>query len=339
MLCTYKLFIVCGLLSNIQSLHPSEASAGEREPREKTLAREKRTAADVGIYGLDKGIDLYNEYYRPNNIDECKITTFSSMHRSTQPPQIKFIFKSQFADDENTEHLGGNFAWFKGDVTKEKITGGRLKLIQSYTLGKYCVSGVIFSCGAHTLVGDNERTIIMDVATIKAALRRQSFTRRGVDNFSKDLIQYEENGRCLWFSASEIRAIDIYPEAFTECYDKRKELLVECVSNHIEVIGGVWYDQPFVAPTQTGHCPCRNVNLEGECMMSFLSECFTENSSISRFDVYKGRRRRRISERRYFNCTHGQSETSKSCRAMTDVLPKNFIKDCFDDMTFDTYKC
>jgi hypothetical protein len=111
------------------------------------------------------------------------------------------------------------------DVTKERVDGGQLKLIQNYPVGKFCVEGITFSCGSKLNNRKTERSIILNVETIRKAWSRQGNSRSLEVNWAKN---------CIWFSDGDytsVRAIDIYPEAFTNCLNSDEE----CIQRYIQV--------------------------------------------------------------------------------------------------------
>ena len=111
------------------------------------------------------------------------------------------------------------------DKTTESVNGGALKLIQNYPEGKFCVESIIYSCGYRLFNKNSGRSIILNVATIRNAWFRQGNPR---------FLEVDWTRNCLWFSNQDyksVRAIDIYPRAFTDCENMDEN----CISNHIEV--------------------------------------------------------------------------------------------------------
>jgi hypothetical protein len=67
--------------------------------------------------------------------------------------------------------------------------------------------------------------VILDVATIRNAWFKKGNPR---------LLEVDWSRNCIWFSDMDyrsVRAIDIYPQAFTDCENSDEN----CISNHIEV--------------------------------------------------------------------------------------------------------
>jgi hypothetical protein len=135
---------------------------------------------------------------------------------------LNMNFKSDSADNWNYEKISFDDST---DKTTESVNGGALKLIQNYPEGKFCVESIIYSCGYRLFNKNSGRSIILNVATIRNAWFKQGNPR---------FLEVDWTRNCLWFSNQDyksVRAIDIYPEAFTECENSDEN----CISKHIEV--------------------------------------------------------------------------------------------------------
>ena len=111
------------------------------------------------------------------------------------------------------------------DSTKEFVTGDKLRLIQNYPVGKFCVESIFYSCGKQLFYMPSERSVNLDVETIRKAWFKKGNPR---------MLEVDWNRNCIWFSNmndNSVRAIDINPSAFTECNNTDQN----CISNHIEV--------------------------------------------------------------------------------------------------------
>jgi hypothetical protein len=53
------------------------------------------------------------------------------------------------------------------DRTTEQVHGGMLRLVQIYPIGKPCIQEIIISCGATVTTRRTERSIVLNVATIR----------------------------------------------------------------------------------------------------------------------------------------------------------------------------
>jgi hypothetical protein len=135
---------------------------------------------------------------------------------------LNMNFKSEKDNNWNYEKITDSDSI---DVTKERVDGGKLKLIQNYPVGKFCVEGITFSCGSKLNNLNSERSIVLNVEIIRKAWFRQGNPRLLEVNWAKN---------CIWFSNGDyrsVRAIDIYPEAFTNCQNSDEE----CISRFIQV--------------------------------------------------------------------------------------------------------
>ncbi len=161
------------------------------------------------------------EYYRASAPDECAVTIRYKIKLKGNAA-LNMNFKSDYDNNWNYEKISG---YDSIDTTKEKVTGGRLKLIQNYPVGKFCVEGIVYSCGSQLNDKQTERSVILDVETIRKAWFKKGNPR---------LLEVDWGNNCLWFSRQDhksVRAIDVYPGAFTKCENADEN----CISSHIEV--------------------------------------------------------------------------------------------------------
>lgn len=163
------------------------------------------------------------ENYRASSSNECSVTIrYRETIRRYSKTALNMNFKSTWDNNWNYEKISNEDSF---DSTKEKVSGGRLKLIQNYPEGKFCVEGIIYSCGSELNKRNTERSVILDVSTIRKAWFIKGNPRMLEVNWGRN---------CIWFSDKDyksVRAIDIYPEAFTECENSDED----CISKHIEV--------------------------------------------------------------------------------------------------------
>ena len=198
---------------------------------EKILSRQKRLEPISIISGIligalgSVGTVSLTEYYRASASDECAITIkYRAKLAGYGYPTaaLNMNFKADYDDNWNYEKITN---WDSVDTTKEKVTGGKLKLIQIYPEGKFCVQGITISCGSQLNRLNSERSVILDVPTIRNAWFRQGNPR---------FLEVDWDKNCMWFSNMDyksVRAIDVYPNAFTNCQNAEDD----CISKHIEV--------------------------------------------------------------------------------------------------------
>ena len=117
------------------------------------------------------GVSL-SEFYRASAPDECAISI--RYKAKIRKSSLNMNFKTHFDDNWNNEIINSNNGF---DKTKEKVSGGRLKLIQNYPEGKFCVEGIVYSCGSQVNNGNSERSIILDVETIRKAWSKKGNPR------------------------------------------------------------------------------------------------------------------------------------------------------------------
>lgn len=167
-------------------------------------------------------VDL-TEFYRASASDECAVTVAYRQKLSTNSA-LNMNFKA--LHDENNWNYEKLTERDSGvDKTTEKVAGGHLKLIQIYPEGKFCVEGITFSCGWRLNRRSTERSVVLDVPTI-----RNAWFRQGNPRFLE--VNWDRN--CLWFSDRDytsVRAIDVHPQAFTDCENAAEH----CIMQHIEV--------------------------------------------------------------------------------------------------------
>ncbi len=160
------------------------------------------------------------EWLRAANEFECAIAI--RYREKLRLSALNMNFKSVRENNWNYEQITDSDSF---DNTKERVDGGKLRLIQNYPIGKFCVEGITYSCGSSLNDRNSERSIVLNVETIRKAWFRQGNRRFLEVNWAKN---------CIWFSNRDftsVRAIDIYPEAFTNC-DNADE---ECIQRYIEV--------------------------------------------------------------------------------------------------------
>jgi hypothetical protein len=160
------------------------------------------------------------EWLRAANENEC--ATAIRYREKLRTCALDMNFKSVSDNNWNYEKITDSDSI---DVTKERVDGGKLKLIQNYPVGKFCVEGITYSCGSRLNNLNTERSIVLNVETIRKAWFRQGNRR---------LLEVNSAKNCIWFSNGDftsVRAIDIYPEAFTNCQNSDEE----CIQRYIEV--------------------------------------------------------------------------------------------------------
>jgi hypothetical protein len=137
---------------------------------------------------------------------------------------LKMNFKSESEDNWNNEIIDLND---DADKTTERVDGGLLKFIENHSVGKFCVQGILYSCGAKLFAPSNTvRSIILDRTTIENA-----WTKHG----HEVKLDYDTYKNCVWFSDRGDRSVHhiiISPEAFTECGNSNES----CISDHIQVV-------------------------------------------------------------------------------------------------------
>ncbi|CAF1097483.1 unnamed protein product [Brachionus calyciflorus] len=211
----------------------STLDTSDMNGKNSTLSRQKRIEplsiliAFIISASVSGSTVSLNEFYRASSSDECAFTIRYFDNNFTN----KFNKKNGALDMNFMSTTDNNWNFEKLDAvqgldkTKEKVDGGFLKLIQMYPQGKFCVQAIIFSCGSKLTYKGSERSIVLDVQTI-----RKAWFRQGNPRFLE--VFWEKN--CLWFSNLDfrsVRAIDVYPGAFTECENANED----CISRHIQV--------------------------------------------------------------------------------------------------------
>lgn len=225
----FCVLLICISSDCLSILKDINLRANETLENENTVSRDKRflDPVTIGIIGgliasaaVSAGTVALTEFYRASSNNECAVTIrYRSKLRYSA---LNMNFKSQSEDNWNYEKITD---YDSIDYTKEKVTGGFLSLIQIYPEGKFCLEAIIFSCGSQLNKKSSERSLIIDVPTIRKAWFRQGNTR---------FLEVDWNKNCLWFSGDDftsVRAIDVYPCAFTACENADEN----CISTHIEV--------------------------------------------------------------------------------------------------------
>lgn len=238
--------LICCLLLNSQCIinatalrlaHSQDSSnvtiGGLTEGNEKIHSRQKRepitAALALTLLGIlasaatTAGSVILTEEHRASAPDECAVTI---AYRYNQRPNailangLEMYFKTDLDTNRNHEQLQG----VNGvDRTKEKVDGGFLQRIDMKALGEYCVRGIFFSCGSQLTRRFQERSLIIDVATIRKTLSRYR-------NF-RDI---KVTGDCIWFSLYNprgIKEITLSANAFTQCENANED----CISRHLIV--------------------------------------------------------------------------------------------------------
>lgn len=138
---------------------------------------------------------------------------------------LRMIFKTPLKDNTNNEVI----TWTDdADLAKETVLGGKLTLIENNSVGRFCVQGILYSCGSD-LVASNSGSVILDVTTIKNAWLKQG-------NIGELDIDYSKN--CIWFSDRNdtpnrfsVFGVDISAQAFSNCANADEY----CISSYIRV--------------------------------------------------------------------------------------------------------
>jgi hypothetical protein len=138
---------------------------------------------------------------------------------------LRMIFKTPLKDNTNNEVI----TWTDdADLAKETVLGGKLTSIENNSVGRFCVQGILYSCGSD-LLASNSGSVILDVTTIKNAWLKQG-------NIGELDIDYSKN--CIWFSDRNdtpnrfsIFGVDISAQAFSNCANADEY----CISSYIRV--------------------------------------------------------------------------------------------------------
>ena len=138
---------------------------------------------------------------------------------------LRMIFKTPLKDNTNNEVI----TWTDdADLAKETVLGGKLTSIENNSVGRFCVQGILYSCGSD-LVASNSGSVILDVTTIKNAWLKQG-------NIGELDIDYTKN--CVWFSDRNdtpnkfsVFGVDIWAQAFSNCLNAEEY----CISSYIRV--------------------------------------------------------------------------------------------------------
>jgi hypothetical protein len=138
---------------------------------------------------------------------------------------LRMIFKTPLKDNTNNEVI----TWTDdADLAKETVLGGKLTSIENNSVGRFCVQGILYSCGSD-LVNSNSGAVILDVTTIRNAWLKQG-------NIGELDIDYSKN--CVWFSDRNdtpnrfsVFGVDIAAQAFSNCANADEY----CISNYVKV--------------------------------------------------------------------------------------------------------
>jgi hypothetical protein len=106
-----------------------------------------------------------SKYVRANAPDECAVLI--RYREKKLDSALIMNFKSNQDDNWNHETIT---SYDSVDKTKEKVSGGKLKVIQNYSVGKFCIEAIIYSCGSQIINKTTERMVILDVLTIQKSL-------------------------------------------------------------------------------------------------------------------------------------------------------------------------
>ena len=76
------------------------------------------------------------------------------------------------------------------EITKVQLSGGRLTEIE-IDPGKFCVQGIVYSCGSQLNNRNFEREVILDMETIRTTWFKKGNPR---------MLEVDCDENCLWFS-------------------------------------------------------------------------------------------------------------------------------------------
>jgi len=153
--------------------------------------------------------------------DKCSITI--RYRNKEESSSLNMNFKSETEYNWNDETISSTD---DADQTTERVDGGLLTSIENHSKGKFCVQGILYSCG-NKLFGSRTGTksIIIDRTTIE-----QAWTKQG--NSVK--LDYDTYKNCVWFSDRGDRSVHhilISPKAF-DCANASES----CISDQIQIV-------------------------------------------------------------------------------------------------------
>ncbi len=106
------------------------------------------------------------------------------------------------------------------DLTKERVDGGKLKQIDIFSNGNFCIKFISFSCGSSLNSKLIEASILINAEAFRKAWLRKfpSYPQ---------YLRLDLDKNCVWFGYGRSFVVD--SDAFLECSHNS----VECISEHI----------------------------------------------------------------------------------------------------------
>ena len=147
------------LLALVQSETPAEEESkqvSKAQPRFSWLVTTLIGAALSG--GATVAVEEIIHFHSGTESNECRISIKYSENKGRSG--VKMNFKTDLRSNWNEERLDDVGSGLYVDSTKERVDGGRLKLIQFWWSGKACITDVAFSCGSE-VTGNGDKSVLV----------------------------------------------------------------------------------------------------------------------------------------------------------------------------------